>query len=140
VFWWTPGPPCLGCYVPFFVHGGALPPLVTQAGTAGKQVMAPHEAPIDTWAPGSYWWMFRALTDAVKGDPVASLPGYYAARSRPVRERFDRLEREFASELPAVLRRYVDSGDAQILGDFSAGCVERVAAALGDLLGELEDR
>ena len=21
VFWWTPGPPCNGCYVPFFVHG-----------------------------------------------------------------------------------------------------------------------
>ena len=24
VFWWTPGPPCNGCYVPFFVHDSRL--------------------------------------------------------------------------------------------------------------------
>ncbi|HWQ15857.1 MAG TPA: C69 family dipeptidase [Roseiflexaceae bacterium] len=136
VFWWTPGPPCLGCYAPFFVPGGAPPPLVSQAGTAGKRVVAPHQAPIDAWAPGSYWWMFRALTDAVKGDPVGSLPGYYPARSRLVRERFDRLEQEFAAETPEVLARYTASGDPQVLSGFTTRCVERVAAALEGLLGE----
>ena len=32
VFWWTPGPPCNGCYVPFFVHGRTLPATVSRAG------------------------------------------------------------------------------------------------------------
>ena len=137
VFWWTPGPPCTGCYVPFFVHGRGIPEVVSRAGTAGKRTIAPHTAPIDTWAPESYWWLFRQLTDAVKGDPVASLPGYYAERSRLARGRFDPLEQAFASELPAVLRRYADSGDAQILDQFTAGCVRRVVAALHDVLGEL---
>ena len=40
VFWWTPGPPCNGCYVPFFVQGSHLPAIVSQAGGAGKQIVA----------------------------------------------------------------------------------------------------
>ena len=44
VFWWTPGPPCNGCYVPFFVHGSRLPEIVSSAGTFGKKVVAPPQA------------------------------------------------------------------------------------------------
>ena len=36
VFWWTPGPPCNGCYVPFFVHGRSLPAIVTRVGAGGQ--------------------------------------------------------------------------------------------------------
>src|SRR5262249_42812665 len=44
IFWWAPGPPCNGCYVPFFVHGGALPEIVSSAGTFGKRVAPPDRA------------------------------------------------------------------------------------------------
>ncbi|MEN9937510.1 MAG: hypothetical protein RLZZ387_4089, partial [Chloroflexota bacterium] len=137
VFWWTPGPPCLGCYVPFFVNGGELPAVVSRAGTAGKRVVAPHQAQIDDWAPGSYWWMFRRLTDVVKGDPVASMPGYYATRSHLVRERFDGLEQEFATELPAVLQVYAASGDAAVLSAFTTRCIERVVGELREITERL---
>ena len=36
VFWWTPGPPCNGCYVPFFVHGSQLPAVVTAAAPSAS--------------------------------------------------------------------------------------------------------
>jgi secernin len=137
VFWWTPGPPCNGCYVPFFVRGTRLPPIVSRAGTAGKRTVAPQLAPTDTWAPDSYWWLFRELMDRVKGDAVGSLPGYYAARNRLARERFDPLEQAFAAETSEVLERYAASGDAAILDAFTERCVEQVTAALRELLAEL---
>jgi secernin len=140
VFWWTPGPPCNGCYVPFFVHASRLPPIVTRAGTAGKHVVAPDKAAIDTWAPGSYWWQFRELIDRVKGDPIRSLPGYYPRHNRRVRERFDPLERDFAAALPAAVSDYLASGDPGVLDRFTEQCVAQVAAALHELLGELDDR
>lgn len=138
VFWWTPGPPCNGCYVPFFVHGTRLPEIVSRAGTAGKRTVAPPDAPIDTWAPDSYWWLFRELIDRVKGDAVRSLPGYYQRRNRLVRARFDPLEQAFAAETPAVLERYAATGGAAVLDGFTARCVEQVVAALRELLAEFE--
>jgi secernin len=137
VFWWTPGPPCNGCYVPFFVQGSALPAAVSRAGRAGKRVVAPNEAPIDTWTADSYWWQFRELMDRVKGDAVGSVPGYYARRNRRVRARFDPLEREFAAAVPNVIRDYAASGDAAVLDRFTAGCVAQVTEALHALLDEL---
>jgi secernin len=139
VFWWTPGPPCNGCYVPFFVHGRQLPETVSRAGTAGKSVTAPHQAAPDTWAPGSYWWMFRRLLDAAKGDEIGSRPGYYPARNQLVRSRFDALEGTFAAELPAVLARYAESGSPDVLDRFTAACVERVVAAAEELLQSFEE-
>src|SRR5262245_37077674 len=32
VLWWAPGPPCNGCFVPFFVHGRTLPEIVVNTG------------------------------------------------------------------------------------------------------------
>jgi secernin len=138
VFWWTPGPPCNGCYVPFFVHGSRLPAIVSSAGAFGKRVIAPHAAVEDTFSPNSYWWLFRELLDRVKGDPVASVPGLYPVRNQVVRARFDALEREFEAEAPAVIQEAlaVDHGGsrAAILDNFTQRCVHKVHAALQELL------
>jgi secernin len=138
LFWWTPGPPCNGCYVPFFVHGSMLPEIVTTAGTFGKQVCAPHTAGEDTFAPQSYWWLFRELLDRVKGDPICSIPGLYPVRNRLVRERFDALEQEFEAQVPAVVREAlaVDQSGlrAALLDDFTQCCVHKVHAMLKELL------
>jgi secernin len=139
VFWWTPGPPCNGCYVPFFVHGSQLPAIVSQAGAVGKQVAPPHRVEVDTFASNSYWWLFRQLTDLVKGDSIKALPGCYPARNRLVRTRFDPLEQEFAAEVPQVLRFYAGSGDAQILNTFMERCVQRVVTTLRDVLKEVAE-
>jgi secernin len=136
VFWWTPGPPCNGCYVPFFVHGDRLPAVVSTAGTFGKQVCPAPEAATDEFSAESYWWLFRRLNDAVKGDPVHSIPGFYPARNRLVRARFDALEQEFKAQLPDVLSaaQALGKADPRALNDFTAACVERVTAALTELL------
>lgn len=139
VFWWTPGAPCNGCYVPFFVAGGHLPTIVSQAGRAGKQVVSPDQAAVDTFAPTSYWWLFRQLIDRVKGDTMSTLPGYYPMRNRVVRAHFDQLEQAFAVEVPEVLHQYTRSGDPSILTRFSERCVERVVKMLTALLNEVSD-
>ena len=139
VFWWTPGPPCNGCYVPFFVHGSQLPPIVSQAGALGKRVVAPNRVDADTFAPNSYWWLFRQLTDLVKGHPIKALPGAYLARNKLVRAQFDPLEQEFAAETREVLRVYAGSGDPQILDRFMERCVGRVVTTLQDVLKEVAE-
>jgi len=141
IFWWTPGPPCNGCYAPFFVHGGRLPEIVTKAGTFGKRVIAPTEAQEDTFAPDSYWWLFRRLMDKVKGDPVKSIPGYYERNNHVVRARFDALEDAFASQLPQVLAEAAETKEsggsrAQVLDAFTADCVSKIVNQLHDLLAE----
>lgn len=134
VFWWTPGPPCNGCYVPFFVHGSKLPEIVTRAGGFGKRVAGAHTAVADTFAADSYWWLFRELMDQVKGHPVASLPGLYPARNALVRARFDALEQEFELETPAVVARAQAAGHpaacAAVLDEFTEQCVQKVLAVV----------
>src|SRR5690606_13899694 len=110
IFWWTPGPPCNGCYVPFFVHVSRLPRIVSQAGTFGKPVVPPPLALADEFSPDSYWWLFRRLLDLTKGDPIRSLPGYFWDRNQLVRGRFDTLEAEIEAELPGVLAEAVAAG------------------------------
>ena len=144
VFWWTPGPPCNGCYVPFFVHGGRLPQVVSNAGRAGRHITPPPEAAEDEFSPDSYWWLFRRLMDIVKGDPIASRPDHYQAKNRIVRARFDALEKEFATGFPEVLEGAVEAkkaGDkaaAHILDEFTEKCVNRVLVALEELAEELD--
>jgi secernin len=132
VFWWTPGPPCNGCYVPFFVHGSTLPEIVTRAGSFGKRMAAADTAVADTFAADSYWWLFRELMDQVKGHPITSVPGLYPARNRLVRARFDALEQEFEAATPDVVRQAVahPAARASILDEFTRHCVDRVVAAL----------
>ena len=143
IFWWTPGPPCTGCYVPFFVHGSQLPASVSRAGTFGKRVVAPHTATEDTFSPDSYWWQFRRLLDTVKGDAVGSRPGFYAERQRVVRAKFDALEAAFADETPRVVQQAMAMREREpaaatvALDDFTAACVRTVTATLVDLLHDL---
>ena len=143
IFWWTPGPPCVGCYVPFFVHGSRLPSIVSRAGTAGKSVVRPDTVDEDSYASDSYWWLFRRLLDIVKGDPFGSRPGYYEGQQPIVRARFDALEQAFARDLPAVVERALAKRDAAsmanpaILDEFTAACVRNVTVALAELFDEL---
>ena len=140
IFWWTPCPPCNGCYVPFFVHGSVLPEIVSRAGTFGKRVVPPDQAREDEFSPDSYWWLFRRLMDAVKGDPVRSLPDHYTSRNRMVRERFDALEQAFMAQVPAVVQQAAAlietnrSAAADILDAFTSRCLQTTLTALKDLL------
>lgn len=143
VFWWTPGPPCNGCYVPFFPHSSRLPGIVSKAGKLGKRVIAADQAEADTFREDSYWWLFSELNDRVKGGRMSSLPGCYQARNPRVREKFDALEAEFTGQIAEVMKVAVETrekdrdGAAKILDEFSARCVARVWAALKELVAEL---
>lgn len=141
VFWWTPCPPCNGCYIPFFVHGSQLPEIVSTAGTFGKRVSPPSETVPDEFAPDSYWWLFRKLLDTVKGDAVKSVPGLYQVRHPIVRERFDTLEAEFKAQVPDIITQAVDNGNVNptILDNFTAACVERVIAEIQSLMNDFTD-
>ncbi len=138
VFWWTPGPPCNGCYVPFFVHGSSLPPIVSRAGTFGKRVVPAHTAAEDTFSADSYWWLFRELMDRVKGNPITSAPGLYPTRNQAVRAKFDALEQEFEAATVPVMQQALAAEQpearASILDEFTRGCVHQVLAALEELL------
>jgi len=139
-FWWTPGPPCNGCYVPFFPHSSQLPQIVTKTGRIEKMVLPADKAEEDRFSPDSYWWLFHRLNDWVKGDAVYSLPGYYQERNSQVRARFNALEQAFAEQLPEVLsqaaavREQNPTEMAGILDAFSARCVSRVLEAIEDIL------
>ena len=139
VFWWSPGPPCNGCYVPFFAHGSRLPEIVSRAGRIGKGVAPADRAGEDSFSPDSYWWLFRQLNDQVKGDPVNSLPGCYAKRNTQVRARFNALEQAFSDQLPGVVQRAQEAREknpaemAGILDGFSEACVRQVLEVLKDL-------
>jgi len=144
IFWWTPGPPCNGCYVPFFVHGSALPEIVSRAGTFGKRVVAPDQAPEDEFSAASYWWLFRRLMDAVKGDPVRSLPDHYLLRNRVVRARFDPVEQAFMTEAPKVAAKAAGlmgtdrAAAAGLLDAFTSKCLQASVMALKDLLATFD--
>ena len=142
VFWWTPGPPCNGCYVPFFPHSSQLPEVVSMAGQMGNKVIPADQAGEDSFSPTSYWWLFEQLNERVKGDRVKSLPGWYNERNPQVRERFDALEQAFEAQLPSVMQKAVGlkesnpSGMAKVLDDFSAACVAQVLAALEEMFNK----
>jgi secernin len=144
VFWWTPGPPCNGCYVPFFVHGSKLPGIVSNAGVYTKRVVGADVAEEDTFSPNSYWWLFRELMDRVKGHPISSRPDHYPVRNRQVRAKFDALEQAFEAETPDIVRQAREATQASsashsaahILDEFTASCVSRVLVVLGELLSE----
>jgi secernin len=141
VFWWCPAVPGDSCYVPFFVHGGVLPETVSTAGTQGRVVRPPADVEADTFAAGSYWWIFRDLHDRASGGVTD--------RTSEVREAFDALEKEFEAGVDAVIARAVSlrkagRGDeaARVLDAYTAACVERALAKANELrdlmTGEVE--
>jgi secernin len=77
VFWWTPGPPCNGCYVPFFVNGSRIPGIVSSAGRLGLGIVPPPQAGEDEFSDDSYWWLFRKLLDEAKGKTAGSRPNRF---------------------------------------------------------------
>jgi hypothetical protein len=84
--------------------------------------------------------------DTVKGDPIKSLPGYYSFRNRMVRAKFNVLELEFEAALPGVLekaraaRANNTEGTASIFDQFTEACVQKVVAALKELLQEFDEQ
>jgi secernin len=139
VFWWTPGPPCNGCYVPFFVEAKAVPPMVSRAGSRypDETVVPPDRALPDTHSGDSYWWLFRQLLDVTTGG-AGHRGSLYAQRNQIVRGRFDALEVQFESELGGALAAYSQATDAaagaEILSQFTARCVNVVTECARELL------
>lgn len=138
MFWWTPVTPCTGAYIPVFAHAGGLPEMMSAAGTAGRKMVAPPDAQEDQSREGSYWWIFRDLLDAAKGDEYGSR---FAERQPLVRERFDLLERRWMQEAAGIERQAVElmkKGEkdqaAQLLADFTADCARQAADEAGALI------
>jgi len=140
VFWWCAAPPGNSCYVPFFVHGSKLPPVVSRAGAFGKKVVAPNKAEEDSFSPRSYWWLLRDLLDKTKGAPIGSKVGYWETRNPIVRAKFDPLEKEFEAQVPNVVHEAVrlrkegkEDEAAKILDAYTQHCVDRVAGEVNRL-------
>jgi secernin len=138
--WWTPLTPCTGVYLPVFVHAGRVPAQFTQAGPAGQRTQRPDQAPLDTFAPDSYWWRFRRLLDEVKGGEQAWA---YPQRQPIVRRAFDELESRWAQDLPKVeeqalsLRRDGEhDAMADVLADFTEACAREALAVVDELDAE----
>jgi hypothetical protein len=84
--------------------------------------------------------LFRALLDEAKGHPITSLPGWYPARNRLVRAKFDALEQEFEEEITEVVRQALaakqSASAALIMDEFSERCVHKVLTALQELMAK----
>lgn len=124
VFWWCASRPSNGCYVPFFAHGSQLPKIVSTAGTYGRRIVPPDLAQRDAFSETSYWWLSKALSDAVDAD--------WTARNPIVRGEFDVLEDEFATGIPSLVRKVVAlrrTGKAReaaaLLDQYSSSCLEK---------------
>jgi len=138
LFWWCPAVPSRSCYVPFFVHGSRLPAIVSAAGTAGRQIVPPREAAIDQFSDRSYWWVLRDLCNKSSAG--------VQDRTAEIRAVFDPLEKEFAAQVPTVLRKAEalrkagnPQGAARLLDEFSAACVDKVCAAANALRVRFEE-
>ncbi len=140
VFWWLAGPPCNGCYVPFFPQGNQLPEVLSTAGTSGKRIVPPSEAKQDKYQEESYWWLFWKLMEQTKGDAIYSQPGLYPQRNQIVRNCFDSLELKFKETLPDVVAQSHQNSELNIqaLDAFTADCVNRVVQATQNLLEQFQ--
>lgn len=140
--WWTPGPPCVGVYVPLYPLGEALPDVLTRGGTVGRTVSRPASTPEDEFSADSYWWRFKRLLAAVKGDDHGRA---FTENRRIVRDRFDALEAQFRAEADSVeadarqsLRKERPDEAATVLSSFTEDCVASVLSVTEELLDELE--
>lgn len=140
--WWTPIPPCVGVYIPFYVQSGGVPDSVSRAGTAGREVVSPMQATGDEYRDGSYWWEFMRLLRAVKGDEYGSA---FEVNQQIARRTFDPLERRFASEAADVEQEALarlEAGDREnarsILSSFTAECVTAARQGVDEVLEQVE--
>ncbi|MGD9145814.1 MAG: C69 family dipeptidase [Anaerolineae bacterium] len=101
---------CTGIFKPVYLGGAGLPDLGPE--------------PTGVQDEGSTWWAHERLHRAVIRDYPGRLPLYRAER--------DALEASFLSEAADIYQQTRNLGDserAQPLGDFSASCFKRAAAA-----------
>ncbi|WP_416838506.1 C69 family dipeptidase [Haloferax sp. DFSO52] len=141
--WWTPGPPCIGAYVPVYILSGGVPDVVSHGGTVGRTLAQPATVAADEFAADSYWWQFKRLLDAAKGDDHGS---QFEQNRRLVRKRFDRLESQFREEAErneAEARTLVRAGNqdeaSRLLASFTAECVEAVLETVDDLVETIHE-
>ncbi len=104
--WWTPVTPCTGVYIPFFLRAGELPDTLQQP--AAPRVARPDAFAQKKFDASAYWWRFQNLLDATKGDADSSA---FAERQPRVRERFDRLERQWESDVAELRAAWRAAGD-----------------------------
>lgn len=97
--WWAATTPCTSVYVPVAVAGYRLPPELEAAGREHGTGPHPEQVRPDASAPGSYWWAFQALLEAVAGDRHGSS---YRERQPVVRARFDQLQQAWLDEVAAL--------------------------------------
>ena len=80
---WAPCTPCTGLYFPIDLSD-ELPPLLCAAGAAGlardtlarpSPALAPADEPPGPGALPSYWWLWRAVLEATKGDRLGGQVG-----------------------------------------------------------------
>jgi secernin len=93
--WWAATTPCTSVYVPVAVTGSPLPAALSAAGTQHGAGPNPERVAADTSAPGSYWWSFQHLLEAVAGDADGSS---YHERQRQVRSVFDQLQQQWLEQ------------------------------------------
>lgn len=132
--WWTPGPPCIGAYVPFYVESGRVPSVVSKAGTATREIVHPTAVSEDEAKAGSYWWEFKRLLDTMKGDDHGR---DFETSQKIVRSRFDELESKFrhqAVDREAKARELYDRGRNEegkdMLASFTETCLSDVRAEI----------
>ena len=80
----------------------------------------------DNSAPGSYWWAFQDLLEAVAGDADGSR---YHERQCEVRSVFDQLQRQWLEQADDL----ADDGTDQQWQALTEQCVTEAQAAAGDL-------
>ena len=128
--WWTPIPPCVGVYVPFYVLSGGVPDVVSRAGTAGRSITPPTAVARDEYRDDSYWWEFMELLQTIKGDADGRAFERNHAVARSV---FDELEQQFVvraadveREAAELLRAGERDRARSLLSSFTADCVAEV--------------
>ena len=125
--WWAATTPCTSVYVPVAVTGSPLPAALSTAGTQHGAGPNPERVAADNSAPGSYWWAFQDLLEAVAGDPDGS--GYHE-RQRQVRSVFDRLQQQWLGQADDL----ADDGTDEQWQALTEQCVTEAHAAAHHLV------
>ncbi|SDT31625.1 C45 family peptidase [Microlunatus soli] len=131
-WWWAPTTPCTSVYLPIAV-GTDPPPALGTAGSASGTGPNPELASVDGPAPGSYWWTFALLLEAVCGNPDGTR---YADRQPRVREILDPLQDRFLADAAELESRGAPAEDWQHL---TRRCAAAAQAAVDRLLADFAD-
>ena len=114
--WWAATTPCTSVYVPVAAAGYRLPPELEAAGLEHGAGPHPEHVRRDSHLPGSYWWTFQTLLEAVAGDGHGAS---YRERQPVVRARFDALQRAWLDEVAGLS----DGGSAGQWDELTPQCV-----------------